>query len=72
MWPEDSNMRNIAKSFLPRDYWNSFCNLSWNETKIIELTEDLFIQLVKKGSNVSAVLRLKMIGSTPLTIAEWL
>jgi hypothetical protein len=71
IWSKDTSMNAIARSVLPKDFWDYFTSLTRNETKIIELTEDLFLELVNNGSNVCACLKLKMIGCIPLTIAKW-
>jgi hypothetical protein len=70
-WPQGTNMQEIAKEYLPRDFWHSFCCLRRNETKIIELTDELFLELIKKGNNISAYLKLKMIGCESLIIVKW-
>ena len=71
-WPAGTDLTVVAKELFPKDFWNSFITFPFNNTHTIELTEDLYLELVKKGDNVSAFLKLKMIGSSPGILAEWI
>ena len=71
MWPEGTNMSDVAKNLLPKDFWDTFCIASWNETKLFELTDDLSLELARKSKKISAFLYLKVLGSPRVTIAEW-
>lgn len=69
--PDGTNMTVVAKELFPEEFWKSFNTFSMNNTQTIELTEDIYLELIKKSGNVSAFLKLKVMGVPPVILAEW-
>lgn len=72
LWPDGTNMTDVAKSCLPKDFWDYLSSSPRNETKTIELTDDLSLELVKKSGKFSTTLKQKVLGGPSVTIAKWM
>ena len=71
MLDDSINLLDFAKQVFPRDFWEIFISWPWDQKETIELLDDLFLELEKKSGKVSAILKLKVMGSRVVEIAKW-
>ena len=69
--PDGTNALDLAKQAFPWDFWKNFSSLPWDQKKTIELLDDLFLELEKKGNKVSAILLQKVMDGRVVEIAKW-